>query len=155
SRIVERMIEEFERSGADAVIAFEEVPRDQVVHYGIARPQGGDGDMFALADVVEKPGVAEAPRNLAVAPRYVFRPAVFDCLAGTEPGKGGEIQLTDAIRQLIRRGGKVLGIRLPAGERRYDIGTFESYFQAFCQFALADPRYGPGLHDFVRKLLGQ
>jgi UTP--glucose-1-phosphate uridylyltransferase len=152
SDIVRRMAEEFERAGADAVIAFEEVPREDVVHYGIARPRE-DGEVFGLADLIEKPAVDEAPSNLAVAARYVFAPAIFDHLDRTPPGKGGEIQLTDAVRQLIREGGKVLGVRLGPGERRFDIGNFESYFRAFIEFALADPRYGAELREFVRSLL--
>ena len=85
------------------VVAFEEVPRDEVVHYGIAQPRGGGGAVFELADVVEKPAVDEAPSDLAVAARYVFSPAIFDALEQTPPGKGGEIQLTDAIRLLLSR----------------------------------------------------
>jgi UTP--glucose-1-phosphate uridylyltransferase len=153
SDIVRRMVEQFEGSGADAVIALEQVPRQEVVHYGIARPRGPAGAVFELEDLVEKPAVAEAPSDLAVAARYVFGPAVFDYLARTPPGKGEEIQLTDAIRLMIRDGRRVLGMRLAAGEGRYDIGNFESYFQAFVEFALADPQYGPGLRDSVRSLL--
>jgi UTP--glucose-1-phosphate uridylyltransferase len=154
SRIVRRMREEFDREQADAVIALEEVPRDKVSLYGIARPGRSVGDgSFVLDDLIEKPGVADAPSNLAIAARYVFRPGIFELLAKTPPGKGGEIQLTDAIRALIRQGGKVLGMRLPAGERRFDIGNFESYFAAFCEFALADPAYGPGLRAFLKTLL--
>ena len=152
SNIVRRMAGEFERSGVDAVIAFEEVPRAEVVHYGIARPRS-EGVVFDLADVIEKPAVAEAPSNLAVAARYVFAPSIFDHLEQTPPGKGGEIQLTDAIRRLIHQGGRVLGMRLGPGERRFDIGNFDSYFRAFIQFALADPRHGPDLRAFVGALL--
>src|SRR5690606_20354644 len=72
SDIVRRLSAEFERAGADGVIAFEEVPRTEVVHYGIAQPKGDPGEVFELADLVEKPAVAEAPSNLAVAARYVF-----------------------------------------------------------------------------------
>jgi UTP--glucose-1-phosphate uridylyltransferase len=153
TRIVRRMVEAFAAELADAVIAFEEVPRDQVKNYGIAKPRGDAGDVFPLADLVEKPSVEEAPSTLAVAARYVFSPAIFDHLAATKPGKGGEIQLTDAVRALIHRGGKVLGVRLPAGERRYDIGNFESYYAAFAEFALADPKYGPGLREHLKALL--
>ena len=153
SDIVRRMVKEFSRTGADAVIAFETVPREEVVSYGIAQPRGTAGSVFELADIVEKPSVAEAPSNLAVAARYVFRPSIFEWLTKTPPGKGGEIQLTDAIRTMIRQGGKVLGMRLPAGERRFDIGNFESYFAAFCEFALADPAYGPGLRAFLKTLV--
>jgi UTP--glucose-1-phosphate uridylyltransferase len=153
SRIVQRMIEEFEKTRADAVVAFEEVPRAEVVQYGIARPRDKDAGIFRLDDVIEKPSVAEAPSNLAIAARYVFAPGIFALLANTPPGKGGEIQLTDAIRALINQGGKVLGMRLAPQERRFDIGTFQSYFEAFCLFALADPRYGPRLREFLKKFL--
>lgn len=153
SNIVERMIEEFERTSADAVVAFEEVPAEDVVHYGIAKPRGTAADVFELDDLIEKPGRDEAPSNLAVAARYVFSPAILDALAETPPGKGGEIQLTDAIRRLLQAGGKGVGLRLDRGERRFDIGNFQSYFRAFTEFALADPDYGPELREFVAGLL--
>ncbi len=155
SLIVKRMIDEFDRSQADAVIALEEVPPEEVVNYGVAQPRhGAGGPVFELADIVEKPSRAEAPSNLAVAARYVFGSSIFDLLTKTPPGKGGEIQLTDAIRTLIESGGKVLGMRLAPGERRFDIGNFQSYFEAFCEFALADPRHGVGLRDYLRKIIG-
>lgn len=154
SDIVRRMVEEFERRKADAVIAFEAVPRQDVAQYGIARPRGAAGAVFELADLIEKPSPAEAPSDLAVAARYVFAPRLFDLLERTPPGKGGEIQLTDAVRALIQQGGRVVGMRLGAAERRFDIGNFESYFRAFVEFALNDPRYGGGLREYVRQLLG-
>ncbi|HEV8060033.1 MAG TPA: UTP--glucose-1-phosphate uridylyltransferase [Gemmataceae bacterium] len=155
STIMSRMIDEFNTAKADAVIAFEEVPRAEVVQYGIAKPREKDRDVFTLADIIEKPSVEEAPSTLAVAARYVFAPGIFNHLAETKPGKGGEIQLTDAIRLLIHKGGKVVGMRLPAEERRYDIGNFESYFEAFCEFALADPKYGKALRQRIREVLKQ
>ena len=151
SAVVRRMIEQFEASGAAGVVAFEEVPREEVIHYGIARPRG-DGEVFELADLVEKPEVAEAPSNLAVAARYVFSPILFDYLRRTKPGKGNEIQLTDAVRMLIRDGHHVLGVRLPDGQQRFDIGNFESYFQAFVELALADPQHGPALRAWLKRL---
>lgn len=153
SQVVRAMIEHFEAQRADAVIVFEEVPREEVVYYGIAKPRDGIGDVFELDDLIEKPSVAEAPSNLAVAARYVFSPAIFDCLDRTRPGKGNEIQLTDAIRLLIQQGGKVLGVRLPPGERRFDIGNFESYFLAFLEFALAEEHYGPALRARLKELV--
>jgi UTP--glucose-1-phosphate uridylyltransferase len=153
SLVVRRLLSTFEAERADAVIAFEEVPREEVRQYGIAHPKGDAGAVFPLADIVEKPSVEEAPSTLAVAARYVFRPTIFDHLAKTTPGKGGEIQLTDAIRAMIRQGGKVMGVRLPPGEQRYDIGNFESYYAAFIEFALADPRYGPRLREHLMNLL--
>lgn len=152
SDVVRRMIESFETSGAAAVVAFEEVPREEVVHYGIASPRGKIEPVFELQDLVEKPEVNEAPSTLAVAARYVFSPAIFDCLDQTKPGKGGEIQLTDAIRLLIQRGGQVLGVRLPPEQQRFDIGNFDSYFRAFVDFALASP-YSASLRQHLNDLL--
>lgn len=152
SDVVQRMIRCFEANEAAAVIAFEEVPATEVSQYGIARPKS-DADVFAIADLVEKPAPHEAPSNLAIAARYVLSPAIFDALATTSRGKGGEIQLTDAIRAMIRNGGRAFGVRLRRGERRYDIGNFEAYFEAFVAFALADPRFGPALKRRLLDLL--
>src|SRR6266851_1399222 len=89
SFIIRRMIEEFSRSRADAVIAFEEVSHEEVIHYGVAKPRQPDREIFELVDIIEKPSVAEAPSNLAVAARYVFSPGIFTLLMETAPGKGG------------------------------------------------------------------
>jgi len=152
SEVVRRMEQCFEEQGCAAVIAFEEVPPHEVGQYGIARP-ASDDEVFQLLDIIEKPAPDEAPSNLAVAARYIFTPKIFAALERTEPGKGGEIQLTDAIKLLIEEGEKVYGVRLQ-GERRYDIGNFESYFQAFVEFALADEKYGASLRDYIRSLDG-
>ncbi|TVS19271.1 MAG: UTP--glucose-1-phosphate uridylyltransferase [Planctomycetaceae bacterium] len=153
SDIVARMTALFETTGADVVVAFEEVPRDEVFRYGIAKPRGPVDDVFDLESLIEKPSVDEAPSNLAVAARYVFSPVIFDKLAETPPGKGGEIQLTDAIQTILSEGGRGLGVRLHPHERRYDIGNFGSYFRAFVDFALADPQFGDGLREHVQALL--
>jgi diguanylate cyclase (GGDEF)-like protein len=113
-----------------------------------------DGDeLFEIEDLVEKPSAREAPSNLAIAARYVLSPAIFEVLAQTRRGKGGEIQLTDAIRALIRDGGRAYGVRLRPDERRYDIGNFEAYFEAFVEFALADPTHGPAVRRHLLKVL--
>jgi len=152
SDVVRRMTRCFVERQASAVIAFEEVPDADVHHYGIAKPLGG-GDLFEIDDLVEKPAPAEAPSNLAIAARYVLSPAIFEALERTPPGKHGEIQLTDAIRAVIRGGGRAYGVRLHGGERRYDIGNFGSYFEAFVEFALADPRFGASLRRYLEDLL--
>ena len=154
SAVVRTMIQRFESSRADVVIAMQDVPREDVVRYGIAKPRDGVDEVFELEDLIEKPSVEESPSTLAVAARYVFSPAIFHYLEKTRPGKGDEIQLTDAIRMLIRDGRKVLGVRLTAAEPRFDIGNFESYFLAFAEFALADPQYGPALRKRLEELLG-
>ena len=154
SQILHRMIEEYDRSDdVHAVVAFEPVPKEHVTRYGIAKPHGEAGDVFELEDLIEKPSVEEAPSNLAVAARYVFSPEIFHALEQTEPGKGGEIQLTDAIRLLLSSGHRGIGIQLNDDEKRFDIGNFKSYFHAFTEFALTDPEYGPELREHVKGLL--
>ena len=153
SDVVRRMTDCFVRNQAAAVIAFETVPVSEVHHYGIARPRNGAGDIFEVADVIEKPSAQEAPSNLAIAARYVFAPSIFEAIKRTKPGKGGEIQLTDAIRLILQEGGKVYGVRLSDDERRFDIGNFEAYFRAFIEFALADEKLGASLREFVEQML--
>ena len=153
SRIVRRMVQHFNDSDADAVIALEEVPPERVAQYGIAEGTVSDDGIVRIADVIEKPEPGTTSSTLAVAARYVFKPTIFDELAATRPGKGGEIQLTDAVRSLIRKGGKIVGLKLPMAEKRFDIGNFASYFEAFCEFALADPEYGPALKQFLARLI--
>lgn len=152
SDVVRRMAECFIDQRAAAVVAFEPVPAAEVSNYGIAKPRDA-GDVFELEDVVEKPTADEAPSNLAIAARYVFAPTIFEALERTKPGKGGEIQLTDAIRLILRDGGKVFGMRLRENERRFDIGNFDSYFRAFVEFALADEKHGAALRQHLEHLL--
>jgi len=149
SDVVARMMRVYEERDAAAVVAFEEVPRDEVAQYGIGSPRT-TGEIFEIDDLVEKPSPDEAPSNLAIAARYVLSPAIFEALSRTRRGTGGEIQLTDAIRAMIRGGGRAYGVRLRPGERRYDIGNFDAYFEAFVEFALADPKFGANLR---RRLL--
>lgn len=153
SQTLARMTELFEAKRASCVVAVEEVPPDQTIHYGIVRPVGGDGECFRVANLVEKPKPSEAPSNLAIAGRYVFSPLVFDMIRRVEPDHRGEIQLTDAIQLMCEEGKRVLALKLPPGERRYDIGNFPSYFETFVEFALADPAYGPGLRAALERML--
>ena len=155
SDVVERMTRCFHEKHAAAVIAFEEVPSHEVGQYGIAQPKatGANGELFEIADLIEKPSPGEAPSNLAIAARYVLAPSIFGALAQTRRGKGGEIQLTDAIRAVIKGGGAAYGVRLRPGERRYDIGNFQAYFEAFVEFALADPKFGPDLKRYLLDVL--
>ena len=150
--ILERMTRCFLEKKADAVIAFEEVAREKVPFYGVAKPKE-DGDNFELEDVIEKPLADEAPSNLVIAARYVFSPSIFEALEQIKPGTGGEYQLTDAIRLVIRGGGKVYGVRLDGNERRHDVGNFDSYFRAFVEFALADEKCGPKLRAYLKNII--
>jgi UTP--glucose-1-phosphate uridylyltransferase len=139
SGVVRRMVEAFDSERASCMIAVEEVPIETVFSYGVVKP-GRDlgGGAFVIDELVEKPAPADAPSNLAIAARYVFSSEVYPALEKTSPGKGGEIQLTDAIRILLKEGRKIIGMRLGPDEKRYDIGNFESYFEAFIEFALAE-----------------
>ncbi|HYK91986.1 MAG TPA: UTP--glucose-1-phosphate uridylyltransferase [Acidobacteriota bacterium] len=149
SAIVSHTAEVFASTGASCVIAVEEVPRESVTSYGVVKPGADLGNgAFVIEDLVEKPSVADAPSNLAIAARYIFGPEIYPALDKTMPGKGGEIQLTDAIRLLLDSGRKIVGVRLAADEKRYDIGNFESYFEAFIEFALKEY---PHLYDLFRK----
>lgn len=153
SDVVQRMQRCFEENNCAAVIAFEEVPDAEVSQYGIAKPKS-DAEFFEVLDIVEKPSLDEAPGNLAVAARYIFTPRIFEALDRTTAGKGGEIQLTDAVKLLIEEGATVYGVRLHSDERRYDIGNFESYFRAFTEFALADEKHGAALREYIASLNG-
>lgn len=157
SQSLMRMCDVFLNNDCSAVVAFEEVPAEDVKQYGIADPAGPprEDGTFVVRDLIEKPDPEEAPSRMAVAARYIFSERIFPALHETKPGKGGEVQLTDAIRLLLRAGEKVIGLRLPPHEQRYDIGNFESYFQAFVDFALWDPEYGADLRAHVRKLLDE
>ncbi len=136
-----------------ATLAVEEVPRQSLDRYGIVAPQGETDSVFAIRDIVEKPSPAEAPSNLAAAGRYVLEPAIFDAIRRIKPGVGGELQLTDALRLLLREGREILCVRLRKGEHRLDIGSFQSYFQAFLELSLADREHGAALRAWLRKQL--
>ena len=153
SKTVQMMTDLFELRHASCVIAVEEVPIDQTMHYGIVKVDQGDGDVFRVINLVEKPDPERAPSRLAIAGRYVFSPVIFDMIRRVQPDHRGEIQLTDAIQQLCEEGRRVLALKLPANEKRYDIGNFPSYFETFVEFALADPIYGPGFRETLERLL--
>lgn len=119
-----KMVELAKRSGAAGVIGCERVPAEKVSKYGIMKLEGG-----RIVDIVEKPAPHEAPSDIAVAGRYFLPREIFEILSTQEPGKGGEIQLTDAIRRLIKDK-EILAYQYPG--RRYDIGNPKGYFEALC-----------------------
>ncbi|MEO7144553.1 MAG: UTP--glucose-1-phosphate uridylyltransferase [Bryobacteraceae bacterium] len=150
-----RMTELFESRSASCVIAVEEVPRHETRHYGIIEPAESDGDYLRIVNLIEKPAPENAPSNLAIAGRYVFSPLIFDMIRQIPPDARGEIQLTDAIQRLCDEGRRVLAVKLPPGEKRYDIGNFPSYFETFLEFALADPDYGAELREKLERILAK
>jgi len=146
------MIAVRERHGG-SVICLMEVPADQISLYGCAAvtPDEGDGGCVVVTDLIEKPAVDQAPSNLAIIGRYVLDPAVFDVLHNTPPGRGGEIQLTDALVRLAQmpaeQGGGVRGVVFTG--RRYDTGDRLSYLQAVIQLALEREDIGPDLRSWI------
>ena len=153
SKLLARMIEVFESRSASCIIAVEEVASAETRHYGIIEPAETDGDFLRIVNLVEKPKPENAPSNLAIAGRYIFSPLIFDMIRQIPADAKGEIQLTDAIQRLCDEGRRVLAMKLPAGEKRYDIGNFSSYFETFLEFALADPIYGPELREKLEQML--
>ena len=138
SNILQDLVGVYESNSANVVIGFEEVSEDRVNRFGIADPKAPpENGVFELADVVEKPDLANAPSRYAIAARYVFGPMIFESLRETTPGKNNEIQLTDAIRTVIKESGSAFGVLLQ--EPRFDMGNIHSYVDAFTRFALADP----------------
>ena len=133
-----------------SVVALMEVPRDMTDHYGIATIDDiGEGDIVRIVDLVEKPDPKDAPSNLAVIGRYVLRPEIYGILENTEPGKGNEIQLTDALRHMATNNiaGGVLGIVFRG--RRYDTGDKLDYIKAIVRLALQRPDLGPALEKWL------
>ncbi|TLM75826.1 UTP--glucose-1-phosphate uridylyltransferase GalU [Pseudarthrobacter sp. NamB4] len=134
-----------------SVIALIEVEPSQVSAYGCADVEQVDGEAYVRVNrLVEKPSVDEAPSNLALIGRYVLHPAVFGVLEETGPGRGGEIQLTDALQQLATGdadGHGVYGVVFRG--RRYDTGDKLSYLKACLQLAIDSEDLGPGLREWL------
>ena len=143
-----RMAQVFEREGS-SLLGVEEVPREQTQSYGIVTIDRMSGDFARIHSIVEKPRPADAPSNLAVIGRYVLTPRIFDMLGQIPPGAGGEIQLTDAISELLVHE-RVLAVRLPG--RRFDCGSKLGYLQATVELGLRHPEIGK---DFARYLKGR
>jgi UTP--glucose-1-phosphate uridylyltransferase len=134
------------------VIAVMEVPSDDIASYGCIEPEFVDDSLARVVSIVEKPDPDEAPSNLAVIGRYVLTPDIFDALRETKPGRGGEIQLTDAIN-LLAREQAVYAYRFDHG--RFDVGNKLDYLKATVAFAIERDDVGPEfrswLADVVRR----
>jgi UTP--glucose-1-phosphate uridylyltransferase len=145
-----RMAERHAATGC-SILGVEDVPREQTSSYGIVSVDDADAEMPTVRSIVEKPASQEAPSTLAVVGRYVLTPAIFPMLAEARPGRGGEIQLTDAISRLLDKE-KVLAMRLPG--RRYDCGSKLGYLQATVDYGLRHPETGEAFAAYLRKRMG-
>ncbi|MDQ1710708.1 MAG: UTP--glucose-phosphate uridylyltransferase [Frankiaceae bacterium] len=133
-----------------SVVALMEVPPEQVSLYGCAAVDG-TGDVVRVTGLVEKPEPDEAPSNLAVIGRYVLSPSVFEELRHTKPGRGGEIQLTDALQGLIATE-PMHGVVFRG--RRYDTGDRSDYLKAVVQLAVERPDIGPEFLTWLTTFVG-
>jgi UTP--glucose-1-phosphate uridylyltransferase len=148
---LKRMIDLHDETGV-SVVAVQQVPWDEVHRYGIISPavqsEAVRGHQY-IADLIEKPDRQAAPSNMAVIGRYIIQPEIFDILQRCTPGRGGEIQLTDALRELNQRHPMVAyGIE----GKRYDVGDKLGYIEATIEFALEREDLAPQLKEYLRSL---
>lgn len=148
-----RTMLEVQAEHGGSVVALMQVPHEQTGMYGCAAVDdaASEGDVVRITGLVEKPDPSEAPSDLAIIGRYVLHPAVFDVLERTEPGRGGEIQLTDALQVLAGAdpadGGGVHGVVFRG--RRYDTGDRLDYLKAVIRIASDRDDLGPDLREWL------
>lgn len=133
---LKQLMDVYNKTGA-SVLGCQTVPQEKVSYYGIVASEATDAErIFKVNDMVEKPAVEEAPSRLAVLGRYVITPEIFSILENTEPGRGGEIQLTDALKVLAKE--QAMYAYDFVG-RRYDVGDKQGYLEATVEYALRRP----------------
>lgn len=150
---LKQMMAVYERYGT-SVVAIQRVPRAVVSSYGIirgrpVREKMWRGRLFQIDDMVEKPSPGDAPSNRAIIGRYLLTPAIFKELESTRPGAGGEIQLTDALRRLLKQE-PVYGLEFEG--RRHDAGSKQGFLQATVEMALKRPDLAKEFRKYLRSL---
>ena len=148
-----QLLDVYEFYGA-SVVALMEVEESELPSYGVVEAEpvehnGTSDRLFRVRDLVEKPKAADAPSRLAIIGRYVLTPEIFDSIERIEPGAGGEIQLTDALRHLLRNR-PVYGYRFEG--KRYDAGDKLGFLKATVEFALQREDLGGPLREYLKKL---
>jgi len=149
--ITRQLLDVFEEHNA-SVVAVEEVPEDKVDRYGIVGGKQIGDDLYKLDQLIEKPRVDETPSNLAIAGRYVFTAEIFDYIADTKPGKGGEIQLTDAMARMLRDHPM---FALKFHGTRYDIGNKLDFLKTNIVFGLERKDIGAELREYILETADQ
>lgn len=145
-----QLMDQYEKTGG-TVIGCQVVKPEQVSSYGIVDGvKTDDPNLLKVKDMIEKPSVEEAPSRFAALGRYVITPEVFDVLEQTKPSKGGEIQLTDALR-VMAHNGSVYAYNFTG--KRYDTGNKLGYLKATVEFALRRPDLGPQFRQYLKDLL--
>jgi UTP--glucose-1-phosphate uridylyltransferase len=144
------MIEIYDKYGA-GVIAVERVSDEDVNRYGIIEPRQVSERVYQILSMVEKPELAQAPSRLGIVGRYIMTPEIFETIEATPPGKGNEIQLTDALQILLKQQ-KLYAYELEGV--RYDTGTHLGWLKANVAYALKRHDIGLELREYIKKLLG-
>jgi UTP--glucose-1-phosphate uridylyltransferase len=155
--LLARMVEVQERTGG-SVVALMEVPREAISAYGAAAIEAVEGEdgFVKITGLVEKPAADEAPSNYAVIGRYVLSPKVFEVLENTAPGRGGEIQLTDALQTLAQGEGEGEGVYgVVFSGRRFDTGDKLSYLKANVILAAERPEFGNDLRAWLKDFVAE
>ena len=147
--ILAGMLAAHERTGG-SVLCLKHVDRRETAMYGCVAFEPAGDSMVEVSDLVEKPAPEEAPSDLGVMGRYVLTPGIFDAIAATAPGRGGEIQLTDAIKGLLAKE-KVFGYTFTDG--RFDVGNKIDFLKATVMFALERPDLGPDFRTFLEEVV--
>ena len=149
--LLSQMIRVQERTGG-SVVALMEVPHESISAYGCADITAVEGEDYVQVNgLVEKPAPEDAPSNLAIIGRYVLHPEIFGILEETAPGRGGEIQLTDAMQTVADRGDAAHGMYgVVFKGRRFDTGDKLSYLKANIELACEREDLGPGLRSWIK-----
>jgi len=143
-----RLIAAYQANPAFAALTVERVPIQDSCRYGMVKPAAKvAGDMFEIDGLVEKPKMEDSPSEYAIAGRYIFDAGIFDWIRRTPPGVGGEHQITDSIRLSIAHGERVWCAPLLAGEKRYDIGNFKTFCEAFTAICMLDAELAPSVRQ--------
>ena len=132
-----------------SIIAVQQVPREETSSYGIIDHKPVEDSVYRIEDLVEKPTPDTAPSDLAIIGRYILTPEIFDALEQTLPDEGGEIQLTNGLRILLRTQA-IYGLAFRG--RRYDAGSKLGFLKATVQFALKRPDLAPGFRSYLKTL---
>jgi UTP--glucose-1-phosphate uridylyltransferase len=146
-----QMVEIYEKYQC-SVILVEEVPEGETQKYGIVEITEDDGESALITSIVEKPKPEEAPSNLGVVGRYILTPRIFEMIKQTAAGTGGEIQLTDAIAELLKYE-KVRAYRVKG--KRYDCGSKLGYLMATVEYGLDHPELGKDFNAYLHQLAGE
>ena len=148
--VAKQLIDNYSKYGS-SIVGYQEVKEFDVSKYGIVKPLLSlDEKTVEMEDFIEKPSVDEAPSKLACLGRYLLTPKIFDYLEKTEPGKGGEIQLTDAIVAMMKDGEKVLAYNFEG--KRYDIGNKFGLLKANIEFGLRNEETRKELLEYLKSI---